>query len=57
MRSREEVQQEIEWREKEIENLRNMESNSDDDLEYNRSRIQNLSFAIHWCKWFLNDEK
>ena len=59
MRSSEEVQAEIAWREKEIESIRTEIENKtykEQDLEYMQSRLINLSFAITWCKWFLNKE-
>lgn len=49
MKTKEEVQAEIDWREKEIKRLQ--ESNQVG--EYSQWRIQNLTIALEWCKWFL----
>lgn len=52
MRSREEVLAEIDWREKEIEEIYKNKKLS----EYHYFKIGNLNFSIEWCKWFLNDK-
>ena len=57
MRSKKEVETEIEWREKEIESIKAEIKNKtfkQQDLEYMQSRLINLNFALTWCKWFLN---
>lgn len=56
MRSREEVLAEIDWREKELEKLRENPLLDGQTEEYNQWRIQNLNFALLWCKWFLNNK-
>lgn len=55
MRTREEVQAEIDWREKEIEEILKQSTNSDGEIDYNQWRISNLRTSIAWCKWFLNE--
>jgi len=57
MRTEEEIQAEIDWREKEIESIRAEIKNKtfkQQDLEYMQNRLINLTFALTWCKWFLN---
>ncbi len=56
MRTKGEVQREIDWREKEIERLRENPTADEKTEEYNHQRIINMSFAVEWCKWFLNEE-
>lgn len=56
MRTREEVLNEIEWREKEIDRLSKTLTADNETEEYNRWRIQNLNTAILWCKWFLKEK-
>lgn len=59
MRSKKEVQAEIDWREKEIESIREeleAEYYKNEDLDYLQGRIWNLTVAIEWCKWFLNEK-
>ncbi len=57
MRTREEVQKEIIWREEKIKELQIeiKQFTEEQDIEYNRYRISNLTFAIEWCRWFLNE--
>jgi hypothetical protein len=56
MRTKKEVEAEIDWREKELEKIRNNPTSDNETAEYNQWRIQNLSFAVTWCKWFLNEK-
>jgi len=59
MRSKKEVQAEIDWREKEIESIKIEIKNKtykEQDLEFMQGRIWNLTVAIEWCKWFLNSK-
>jgi hypothetical protein len=56
MRSKKEVQEEIDWQEKEIESIRLEIENKtykEQDLSFMQNRIWNLTVAITWCKWFL----
>lgn len=53
MRTPEEVQAEIDWREKEIKELKSKIHSDYVEEEYKKWRIQNLTIAIEWCKWFL----
>ena len=55
MRTKEEVQAEIDWREKEIEAIKSKPVNSNAEYDYNNWRISNLRTSIEWCKWFLNE--
>ena len=58
MRNKKEVQEEINWREKEIESIQTEIKNKtykEQDLDYMQGRIWNLTVAITWCKWFLNE--
>ena len=55
MRTREEVLNEIEWREREIERLAKNLTADNQTEEHNRWRIQNMNTAIIWCKWFLKE--
>ena len=60
MRSKKEVQEEIDWREKEIESIYTEIKNKtykEQDLDFMQQRAWNLTVAITWCKWFLNDKK
>lgn len=59
MRSKKEVQAEIDWREKEIESIREeleAEYYKNEELDYLQGRICNLTIAIEWCQWFLNSK-
>ena len=59
MRSKKEVQAEIDWREKEIESINTEIKNKtykEQDLEFMQGRVWNLIVAIEWCKWFLNSK-
>lgn len=59
MRTKEEVQAEIDWREKEIESISTEIKNKtykEQDLRYMEQRLVSLSFAVSWCKWFLNEK-
>ena len=59
MRSKKEVQAEIDWREKEIESINTEIKNKtykEQDLDYMQGRVWNLMVAIEWCKWFLNSK-
>lgn len=52
----EQVRKEIDWREAEILKLRESFDNSNEaEQEHIQLRIANLTFALHWCKWFLNE--
>lgn len=55
MRDRREVQAEIDWREKEIKRLKEDIAYNQTE-EYNKWRIENLTYAVAWCKWFLKEE-
>jgi len=59
MRSKKEVQAEIDWREKERESIREeleAEHYKNEELHYMQGRIWNLTVAIEWCQWFLNNK-
>lgn len=55
MRTKEEVQAEIDWREKEIEEILKQPTKTYREVDYNQWRISNLRTSIEWCKWFLNE--
>lgn len=56
MRTEDEVRAEIDWRQKEIKEIKQRLTNIDEDqIEYLQYRIQNLTMAIEWCKWFLKE--
>ncbi len=56
MRNKEEVQVEIDWREKEIKDLLEKIKLNDPNKDYYLNRITHLRFALEWCKWFLNEK-
>lgn len=59
MRSKEEVQSEIDWREETLKEIRldlEKDSISEEQKKYLRGRITSLSFAMEWCKWFLYEK-
>lgn len=59
MRRKKEVLAEISWREREIKSINTEIKNrtyKEQDLDYVQGRVWNLTVAIEWCKWFLNDK-
>lgn len=59
MRTEGEVLAEIDWRKKEVESIKTEISDKtyrESDLDYMQSRIWNLTVAIEWCEWFLNNK-
>lgn len=47
---------EIDWREEEIKYLENIVKQDTQNKEYYLNKIQTLTFALEWCKWFLNEK-